>query len=140
MFSPLVPHELFRYPANVVQHVEQDRSIVGQGQFFELQQMFALDPHKHLENTNQREVVDIFITFGKSGRKHSNLCPEPIKQVGDSGIGNRKILTTSPERSHRLLCITPKLSQFFAQQIPKSLRIFMLHLFQIHFFLHDSSM
>jgi hypothetical protein len=41
--------------------------------------MFTLDHRKHLENTNQREACDIFITFGKSGRKRSNLHPEPIK-------------------------------------------------------------
>jgi hypothetical protein len=79
--SPPVPHELFHYPTNVVQHVMQDRSIAGQGPFLELQQMFALDPHNHLENTNQRETGDIFIAFGKSGKKRLNHRPEPIKQV-----------------------------------------------------------
>jgi hypothetical protein len=102
--------------------------------------MFALDPRKHHENTNKREADDIFITFGKRGRKSSNLHPEPIKQVGDGSIGNRKILTTCPKRSHQLLCITPKLSQFLAQQILKSLRLLALCLLQIRFFLHDGSM
>jgi hypothetical protein len=110
MVSPPVSHELFRYPANVVRHIVQDRSIAGQGQFLELQQIFALDPSKHLENTNQREAADIFITFGKSGRKRLNLRSKPIKQGGDGGIGNRKILTSSPNGSHRLLCIALKLS------------------------------
>jgi hypothetical protein len=62
--------------------------------------MFALDPRKHLENTNQHEAGDIFVAFSKSGRKRPNLRPEPIKQDGDGGVCSRKILTSSPECSH----------------------------------------
>jgi hypothetical protein len=54
--------------------------------------MFTLDPRKHLENTNQREVDDILVAFIKSGRKRLNLHLEPIKQVGDGGVFSRKIL------------------------------------------------
>jgi hypothetical protein len=72
--------------------------------------MFAVNPRKHLENTNQREASDIFVAFAKSDRKCPNLCPEPVNQVGDGGVCSRKILASSAECSHQLLCIMPKLN------------------------------
>jgi hypothetical protein len=53
--------------------------------------MFALHPHKHLENTNQREGGDIFIALGKGCRQRPNLCLEPVKQGGDSSVRSGKI-------------------------------------------------
>jgi hypothetical protein len=135
MFGPLVLHEPFCYPTSLHREILKHRGIIGKSQLFELHEMFAPFPRKHLKNTNKSIASNIFVALHKGGRHQSNLRSEPIQEVKQRGIGE-KLHTPPAMCSHRGLRIMPKFGQFLMKRTLEPLQLRVLDLLHFSLLLH----
>jgi hypothetical protein len=101
--------------------------------------MLAPFPRKHLENANENIAGNILIAFREGGGHRHDLCPKPLKEVRQRGIG-RELGASTPETSHGGLRIASKLSQLLTNRILKLLQLRALSLLHFRLILHHSIM